>query len=162
MNPNYILTYSLFAIITIIICLIVIVRISSFVKFKEEKEIHNYYGIIIAGMFAGCGILFFELFPTTSSTLNSLQMQKVDLISGNVLKILFSYLGIILGALIISFFLSLLLFKFLQSQTKNNISNIMGQLLFITIFWVILIAAKSIVIDLFHFFQPTVNTPFFK
>lgn len=163
MNPNYFFIYFIFSLIIIIITLLLITKLSKFPSTSVEKEDEkNNNSLLIGITFLATGIVFKDLFPTVSSTLNLVSMQSEDLYGNKIFKLLFTYASITLITLLICFLLSLVFFKLLKSQLKQYNSSIVLQIIFSAIFIILLLAANPMVIEFFNFYQPSVKTPFFK
>ncbi len=163
MNPNFFLIYTVFALLTIMISLFILIRLARILKVKTQRDEIDYYnGIVEVGMLIGCGILFFDVFPTVSTMLSAMDMQKVNLYDKDIIKLLFVYEGVTLGGIVIAFFCSRTAFIIVKRQFKEELTPILFRLFFAIIFIVMIIAAKPVVVELLNYFQPTIKTPFFR
>lgn len=163
MNPNYFFIYFIFSLITIIITLILMVNLGRLPVTTVESDDKKSNNILLIGIsFLATGIIFKDLFPTVSSTLNLISMQSEELYGNKLFRILLTYAGITLISILVSFLISLLVFKLLKSQLKETNSSIILQIIFSVILIIMLLAANPIVVEFFNFYQPSVKTPFFK
>ncbi|MNM82449.1 hypothetical protein D3C81_944810 [compost metagenome] len=163
MNPNFFLIYTVFALLTIMISLFVLIRLARILKVKTQRDEIDYYdGIVEVGMLIGCGILFFDVFPAVSTMLNAMDMQQVSLYSKDIIKLLFVYEGVTLGSIIIAFLCSRAVFGIVTRQFKEGLTPILFRLFFAIIFIVMIVAVKPVVVELLNYFQPTIKTPFFR
>ncbi|WP_343566123.1 hypothetical protein [Sphingobacterium sp.] len=163
MNPNFFLIYTVFALLTIMISLFVLIRLARILKVKTPRDEVDYYnGIVEVGMLIGCGIVFFDVFPAVSTMLSAMDMQKVSLYNKDIIKLLFVYEGVTLGSIIIAFLCSRAVFVIVKSQFKEGLTPILFRLFFAIIFIVMIIAVKPVVLELLNYFQPTIKTPFFR
>jgi len=163
MNPNFFLIYTVFALLTIMISLFVLIRLARILKVKTQRDEIDYYnGIVEVGMLIGCGILFFDVFPAVSTMLSAMDMQQVNLYNKDIIKLLFVYEGVTLGSIIIAFLCSRAAFGIVKRQFKESLTPILFRLFFAIIFIVMIIAAKPLVVELLNYFQPTIKTPFFR
>lgn len=163
MNPNFLLIYTVFALLTIMISLFILIRLARILKVKTQRDEIDYYnGIVEVGMLIGCGILFFDLFPAVSTMLSAMDMQRVSLYNKDIIKLLFVYEGVTLGSIIISFLCSRAVFGIVKRQFKEGLTPILFRLFFAIIFIVMIIAVKPVVVELLNYFQPTIKTPFFR
>lgn len=163
MNPKFFLIYTVFAFITIIISLFVLIKLARILKVKTQRdETDHYNGIVEIVMLIGCGILFFDLFPAVSTMLSAMDMQQVNLFDKDIIKLLLVYEGIALGGIVIAFLCSRAIFEVVKRQFKEPMTPILFRFFFATIFIVMVIAVKPVVIELLNYFQPTIKTPFFR
>lgn len=163
MNPNFFLIYTVFALLTIMISLFILIRLARILKVKTERDEIDYYnGIVEVGMLIGCGILFFDVFPAVSTMLSAMDMQQVNLYDKDIIKLLFVYEGVTLSSIIIAFLCSRAVFIIVKRQFKEELTPILFRLFFAIIFIVMIIAAKPVVVELLNYFQPTIKTPFFR
>lgn len=163
MNPNFFLIYTVFALLTIMISLFILIRLARILKVKTQRdEIEYNNGIVEVGMLIGCGILFFDVFPAVSTMLSAMDMQKVNLYDKDIIKLLFVYEGVTLSSIIIAFLCSRAVFIIVKRQFKEELTPILFRLFFAIIFIVMIIAAKPVVVELLNYFQPTIKTPFFR
>ncbi len=163
MNPNFFLIYTVFALLTIMISLFILIRLARILKVKTQRDEIDYYnGIVEVGMLIGCGILFFDVFPAVSTMLSAMDMQQVSLYNKDIIKLLFVYEGVTLGGIVIAFFCSRAAFIIVKRQFKDGLTPILFRLFFAIIFIVMIIGVKPLVVELLNYFQPTIKTPFFR
>ncbi|WP_324760604.1 hypothetical protein [Sphingobacterium thalpophilum] len=163
MNPNFFLIYTVFALLTIMISLFILIRLARILKVKTQRDEIDYYnGIVEVGMLIGCGILFFDVFPAVSTMLSAMDMQQVNLYDKDIIKLLFVYEGVTLSSIIIAFLCSRAVFIIVKRQFKEELTPILFRLFFAIIFIVMIVAVKPVVVELLNYFQPTIKTPFFR
>ncbi len=161
MNINYFIVYTIFALLSVILTLFITTKLSNSLTSKINPEINNFNGITLCCIYIGCAILFIDLFQLLSSTLHALDMQKVRLYGEDTIKLLLTFLLIIVSGIVLNIFISFLIFKIIIPQVKEA-NSIIRYSLYGIIFIIITIVMKPLVFDLLNYFQPTIQTPFFK